>query len=69
MKNKKFNASTVKKVLGAIKKYRLLLIISIILSIITVGLTLYIPILVGNAIDLIVGRGQVSFDGIFPILV
>lgn len=69
MKKTKFKASTIKKVLSAIKKYRLLLIISIILSIITVGFTLYIPILIGDAIDLIVGRGQVSFDGIFPILV
>ncbi len=69
MKKTKFKASTIKKVLSAIKKYRLLLIISIILSIITVGFTLYIPILIGDAIDLIVGRGQVDFDGIFPILV
>ena len=68
MKKKKFNASTIKKVLNAIKKYRLLLLISIILATVTVALSLYIPIVIGNAIDLIIDTGNVDFDIIKPML-
>ena len=68
MKKTKFKASTIKKVLSAIKKYRLLLGISILLALVTVGFTLYIPIVIGDAIDLIVGKSNVDFDGILPLL-
>ncbi len=68
MKKKKFNASTIKKVLNAIKKYRLLLLISIILATVTVALSLYIPIVIGNAIDLIIDTGNVDFASIKPML-
>lgn len=68
MKKTKFKASTIKKVLSAIKKYRLLLFISILLALITVGFTLYIPIIIGDAIDLIIGKENVDFDGILPLL-
>ena len=69
MKKKKFEMSTVKKVLSAIKKYRLLLAFSIILATITVALSLYIPIIVGNAIDLIIDTGKVDFTSIKPKLI
>ena len=69
MKKKKFEMSTVKKVLSAIKKYRLLLVFSIILATITVALSLYIPIIVGNAIDLIIDTGNVDFASIKPKLI
>ncbi len=69
MKKKKFEMSTVKKVLSAIKKYRLLLAFSIILATITVALSLYIPIVVGNAIDLIIDTGNVDFASIKPKLI
>ena len=69
MKKKKFEMSTVKKVLSAIKKYRLLLAFSIILATITVALSLYIPIIVGNAIDLIIDTGNVDFASIKPKLI
>lgn len=65
---KKLQMSTIKKVLGAIKKYRLLLLFSIILATITVALSLYIPIIIGNAIDLIIDKGNVDFDSILPKL-
>ena len=65
---KKLQMSTIKKVLGAIKKYRLLLLLSIILATITVALSLYIPIIIGNAIDLIIDKGNVDFDSILPKL-
>ena len=69
MKKKKFEMSTVKKVLSAIKKYRLLLALSIILATITVALSLYIPIIIGNAIDLIIDTGKVDFANIKPMLI
>ncbi len=68
MKNK-FELSTVKKVFGAIKKYRLLLAVSIALATATVALSLYIPIIIGKAIDLIIETGRVDFDNIKPLLI
>ena len=62
-------SSTVGKVLRYLKRYKILFAISLILAAGIVALTLYIPILVGNAIDLAVGEGLVDFDGIFSILI
>lgn len=56
------------KVLSYIKGYRWYLIFSIILAVVTVSLTLYIPVLVGNAIDCIVEAGNVDFEKIMPII-
>ncbi len=64
----KGNVKTIKKVWRYIKKYQILLILSIILAAITVGLTLYVPILAGRAIDCIVGAGNVAYNSIFEIL-
>ena len=69
MKKTNNTSATLKKVLGHIKNYRLLLLISILLAAFTVALTLYIPILIGDAIDCIVEPGRVSFEKIAPILV
>ena len=65
---KKSNFSSVKRVLSYIKRYTPLLIISILLSIATVVCTLYIPIVIGEAIDYIVDKGQVDFDTVFSLL-
>ena len=65
IKNQK---ETIKKVLNYIKKYRILMIISIILAALTVALTLYVPILIGRAIDGIV-YGNVKFKMIMSILI
>lgn len=62
-------SATVKKVLKYLNKYKFLFAVSLVLAAAIVALTLYIPILVGNAIDLAIGKGQVDFDGIFNILV
>ena len=62
-------AGTLKKVLGHIGRYRWLVLLSLILAAGTVLLTLAVPILVGRAIDQIVGAGAVRFDRIAPILV
>lgn len=59
---------TLVKVLKYIKKYWLYLGISIVLAAVTVALTLYLPILTGQAVDFIVSKGQVDFAGIFAIL-
>ena len=67
-KKPKLQMSTIKKVLSAIKRYRLLLILSIILATVTVALSLYIPIIIGKAIDLIIDTGNVDFDNILPKL-
>lgn len=60
---------TLKKVWKYISKYRLFLILSILLAAVTVTLTLYVPILVGYAIDCIVGQGNVDFERIISLLV
>lgn len=71
MKLKKSAAQmdALKKVLRYIKKYRIFLILSILFSAVTVALTLYVPILVGDAIDYIVGEGKVSFGPIKNLLI
>ena len=59
---------TLAKVLKYIKKYWGLVIFSLILAAITVAITLYIPNLTGEALDLIIKKGLVDFDGIWDIL-
>ena len=63
-----FDKAVLKRVLTHIKKYRILVILSFVCAMITVASTLYAPILTGNAIDLIVGKGLVDFDGIKDII-
>ena len=71
MSNKKnsYQMVTLKKVFRYIKRYIPLLIVALTLSVVTVALTLYFPILTGRAIDLIVGKGQVDFPAIMEIIV
>ncbi len=58
---------TLKKVLRYIKRYRFYLIASLLLALVTVILTLYVPILTGRAVDRIIGQGDVDFLGVFHI--
>jgi ATP-binding cassette subfamily B protein len=67
MKNNN-NKDIIKKVLNHIGRYKFFLLISIILAAVSVILTLYIPILTGQAVDCIVGAGSVDFAGILSIL-
>ena len=60
---------TIKKVLKYVGRHGVLMALSIILAGIVVALTLYAPILIGNAIDLIVGKNSVDFEGIAKILI
>ncbi|MBQ3783754.1 MAG: ABC transporter ATP-binding protein [Lachnospiraceae bacterium] len=66
MKDKK-QTGTWKKVLSYISRYKVLLFITLLLAFVSVVLTLYIPIIVGNAIDLIVENEKIS-DKILPLL-
>ena len=69
MDNAKINkAGTMRKVLSYMKRYIPLLVISLALSVVTVALTLYFPILTGRAIDLIVGKEKVDFTAMTAIL-
>ena len=65
---KKNNKETMKRVLKYIRKYTPALVLSLLLAGLTVLLTLYIPILTGNAVDLIIGKGRVDMAGIFAIM-
>ena len=60
-KKNKENKSTIKRVLKYIKKYMPLVIISFLCAIASVVTTLVAPILTGNAIDELLGAGQVNF--------
>ena len=65
---KKADKGTFKKVMTYIGKYRLLMFLSIVMAALTVALTLYVPVLIGDVIDLIIGKGQVDFKGIAKLL-
>ena len=67
--NKKSNQkTTMKKVLKRIKPYSFLVICSLVMAAATVALTLYFPLLTGDAIDYILEPGKVDFNAIIPIL-
>lgn len=69
MVDKKKNKCTLKKVFSYIGKYKYFLILSMFFAAVTVGLTLYAPILVGKAIDCIIGKGNVDFVNMKSILI
>lgn len=59
---------TLRKVIKYIGKYKIYMFLSILAATITVVSTLYLPILTGDAIDLIIGENNVDFDGIKNII-
>ena len=62
------NKKTLRRILHYIRPYTALVILSLLLSALTVGLTLYIPILTGRGVDYIVGEGQVDFAGLMAVI-
>lgn len=68
MNGKNRQKETLFKVLRYIKKYWFYLAMSVLMAAVTVALTLYVPILTGEAIDLIIAKGLVDFPGILEIL-
>ncbi len=67
-KNVRIDRGVLRKILRALYGYRLLLALSLLLALLSVAAALYVPILIGSAIDLIAGKGQVRFDEILRIL-
>lgn len=71
MKNKsaKLDTSALKPLMKYARPHIWLFVLSMVFAVITVAFTLYAPILVGDAVDLIIGMGLVDFDGIRTILI
>ena len=63
------NSYVIKRVLKYIGKYKFSFIISLVLTLFSTVCTLYIPVLAGDAIDMIVGKGYVNFAGLTKILI
>ncbi len=59
---------TLKRILNYIKQYKWAVVCSLILAMITVALTLYVPILIGRAVDRAAAQGQVDFQGVAKII-
>ena len=66
--NAQKNGATMRKVLRYIRKYWFYFALSLFFAAVTVTLTLYLPILIGQAVDLILAPGQVDFEGIWRLL-
>lgn len=66
-KDRSYQIRTINKVLKKICPYRFTLALSLIFAVITVILTLYFPLLTGEAVDCIIGEGMVDFAAIAPI--
>lgn len=62
------NNGTIKKVLKYIKKYSISVILSLFFAAVTVVLTLYLPILTGDAVDYMIGKGQVDFEKLAELM-
>ena len=60
--------ATMRRVLRYIRPHMPKVLLSLALALLSVALTLYVPILVGRAIDCLTGAGQVDFEGLAPIL-
>lgn len=63
-----FQYRTLRRVLTYIRPHLPLLLLSLLLALVSVALTLYVPVLVGRAVDCIVGQGQVDFSRLATIL-
>ena len=59
---------TLRRVLSYIGRYRFLFVLSVLLAAASVVMTLYIPILIGDAIDVMIGKGGVDFSVILMLL-
>ncbi|MBP5254812.1 MAG: ABC transporter ATP-binding protein [Lachnospiraceae bacterium] len=60
---------TLKKVLHSLRPYRGQAALSFAAAVLTVLSTLYLPILIGDAVDLVIGPSAVNFEGLVPILI
>ncbi len=60
---------TLKRLFSIIGRYKPMLVLTIVLALVFVVVSLYIPILVGDAVDVIIDKGNVDFDLLIPVLV
>lgn len=63
------NKSILKKVFSYVGRYKIFLFLSMLLAVVSVAGTLYVPVLIGNVIDFIIGQGLVNFKNIIHILI
>lgn len=63
------NKEVLKKVSKYVGNYKIYLILSMVFAVISVAGTLYVPVLIGNVIDLIISKNNVNFAAITPILI
>ncbi|MGN0515913.1 ABC transporter ATP-binding protein [Eubacterium sp.] len=63
------NKEIIKRISTYIGRYKILLILSMLLALVSVAGSLYIPVLIGNVIDFIIDKGLVQFDRIIPVLI
>ncbi|MDO4329387.1 MAG: ABC transporter ATP-binding protein [Lachnospiraceae bacterium] len=66
--DKAVSTATLKRILTYIKKYRIAVAASILMATVTVALTLYVPVLIGQAVDVIIGPGQVDYAALTKVL-
>lgn len=66
---KAFDMAVVKRLLKYTRPYTFFLVTALVSSVIYISLTLLAPVLIGNAIDYIIGPQNVFFDKILPILI
>ena len=65
----KVNKGTLRRVLELIRPYAGLVTLTLILAVVTVVTTLLAPVISGKAVDLIIGPGQVDFDGVAKLAI
>lgn len=64
----KSSSSILKRLFSDLSGHKLLVVLSLISTVIQVGLTVYLPILIGQAVNQTIGEGQVNFDVLLPTL-
>ena len=68
-KEKTLNKATVSRIVELIRPYRVTFIIAQVMVVISVALTLYAPVIIGRAIDMIISAGRVDFVALVPQLI
>ena len=63
------NKQILKRVLAYVGRYKAMLVASMLLALVSVAGSLYIPVRIGNVIDFIIDKGLVRFDKIIPVLI
>ena len=63
------NRQILKRVLAYVGRYKAMLVASMLLALVSVAGSLYIPVRIGNVIDFIIDKGLVRFDKIVPVLI